>query len=116
MPFYHRVGEVPPKRHTQFRRPDGVLYPEEVLGNEGFSGLASLLYHYYPPVSVTGITPCPLETPEEWREPVQRHYHLRTKAAEPGGDPITSRRVERPRVHARERRARRVPRGQPGGR
>jgi homogentisate 1,2-dioxygenase len=93
MPFYHRVGEVPPKRHTQFRRPDGELYTEELLGNEGFSGLASLLYHYYPPVRVTGITPCPLAPAEEWREPVQRHYHLRTKAAEPGGDPITSRRV-----------------------
>ena len=36
MPFYVRVGEVPPKRHTQFRRPDGVLYTEELIGNEGF--------------------------------------------------------------------------------
>jgi homogentisate 1,2-dioxygenase len=93
MPFYHQVGEVPPKRHTQFRRPDGALYTEELIGNEGFSGLASLLYHYHPPVRVTGIRPCPLEAPEEWREPVQRHFHLRTKAAEPAGDPLTSRRV-----------------------
>ena len=93
MPFYQRVGQVPPKRHTQMRRPDGVLYTEELIGNEGFSGLASLLYHHHPPVRVTAITPCPLEVPEEWREPVQRHYHLRTRTAEPGGDPINSRRV-----------------------
>ncbi len=93
MPFYAQVGDVPPKRHTQFRRPDGVLYTEELLGNEGFSGLASLLYHHYPPVRVARITPCPPLAPvEEWREPVQRHYHLRTKAAEPGGDPISGRR------------------------
>ena len=93
MPFYTRVGAVPPKRHTQFRRPDGVLYTEELLGNEGFSGLASLLYHHHPPVRVAAMKPCPppMEL-EEWREPVQRHYHLRTLAAEPGGDPITGRR------------------------
>ena len=93
------MGEVPPKRHTQFRRPDGELYTEELFGNEGFSGLASLLYHYHPPVRVTGIKPCPLEAPEEWREPVQRHYHLRTKAAEPAGDPITG----PPRAHVQRR-------------
>ena len=40
MPHYIRMGEVPPKRHTQFRRPDGALYTEELIGNEGFSGLA----------------------------------------------------------------------------
>lgn len=93
MPYYHRVGQVPPKRHTQMRRPDGVLYTEELIGNEGFSGNASLLYHYYPPVRATGMSACPYEPLEEWREPVQRHYHLRTKAAAPAGDPLTGRRV-----------------------
>ena len=59
MPFYTQVGAVPPKRHTQFRRPDGVLYTEELMGNEGFSGLASLLYHHFPPVRVERVDPCP---------------------------------------------------------
>lgn len=45
MPYYRRVGEVPPKRHTQFRRPDGGLYAEELMGEEGFSSDSSLLYH-----------------------------------------------------------------------
>ncbi|HEY1486067.1 MAG TPA: homogentisate 1,2-dioxygenase, partial [Micromonosporaceae bacterium] len=37
MPYYRRVGELPPKRHTQFRQPDGSLYAEELMGEEGFS-------------------------------------------------------------------------------
>jgi homogentisate 1,2-dioxygenase len=45
MAYYRRVGEVPPKRHTQFRQPDGTLYHEELMGEEGFSSDSSLLYH-----------------------------------------------------------------------
>ena len=45
MAHYRQVGEVPPKRHTQFRRPDGGLYSEELMGEEGFSSDSSLLYH-----------------------------------------------------------------------
>jgi homogentisate 1,2-dioxygenase len=45
MAFYARVGEIPPKRHTQFRQPDGTLYAEELMGEEGFSSDSSLLYH-----------------------------------------------------------------------
>ena len=45
MPHYRAAGEVPPKRHTQFRRPDGGLYREELVGEEGFSSDSSLLYH-----------------------------------------------------------------------
>src|SRR5918993_1302494 len=45
MAFYRSVGEIPPKRHTQFRQPDGTLYAEELMGEEGFSSDSSLLYH-----------------------------------------------------------------------
>ncbi len=45
MTHYRQVGEVPPKRHTQFRQPDGTLYREELMGEEGFSSDSSLLYH-----------------------------------------------------------------------
>src|SRR5690242_3217508 len=45
MPYYRSVGSVPPKRHTQHRDPDGNLYREELMGEEGFSSDASLLYH-----------------------------------------------------------------------
>src|SRR5438094_8967398 len=45
MAYYRSVGSVPPKRHTQHRDPDGVLYYEELMGEEGFSADSSLLYH-----------------------------------------------------------------------
>src|SRR2546430_5226267 len=45
MAYYRSVGSVPPKRHTQHRTPDGGLYYEELMGEEGFSSDSSLLYH-----------------------------------------------------------------------
>ena len=45
MAFYRSVGDVPPKRHTQHRRPDGGLYAEELMGEEGFASDSALLYH-----------------------------------------------------------------------
>src|SRR5688572_4752165 len=51
-PSYHRLGEVPAKRHVAFRAPDGALYDEEVVGLEGFSGRYSILYHRYAPTRV----------------------------------------------------------------
>src|SRR5688500_5331189 len=93
MPFYHKLGSIPHKRHTQHRRPDGELYTEELFGFEGFSGCASLIYHHHPPVRVVDVKECPPERLEEWDLKVQRHVHLRTKGADKGGDPISGRRV-----------------------
>ena len=45
MPHYHTLGQIPPKRHTQFRRPNGELYYEELVSTEGFSSIYSLVYH-----------------------------------------------------------------------
>ena len=47
-----RRGEVPRKRHIQFRRPDGGLYAEELMGEEGFSSDSSLLYHRHLPTAI----------------------------------------------------------------
>ncbi|HUY92768.1 MAG TPA: homogentisate 1,2-dioxygenase [Pirellulales bacterium] len=52
MPFYHRLGEVPRKRHIVFRQPAGALYHEHLVGSRGFSGPATLLYHLRAPTSV----------------------------------------------------------------
>src|SRR5512146_228624 len=52
MPFYHTLGSIPRKRHIVFRRPDGGLYAEELMGHEGFVGTSSLLYHLRPPTTV----------------------------------------------------------------
>lgn len=55
MPHYHTLGDIPPKRHTQFRRPDGELYKEELFSTEGFSNVYSLLYHYHPPTAILNV-------------------------------------------------------------
>ena len=52
MPFYTHLGEIPAKRHTQFRKPNGELYAEELFSTEGFSAEYSNIYHLYPPTFV----------------------------------------------------------------
>lgn len=52
MPYYRSVGEIPRKRHTQFRAPDGSLYAEELMGVEGFSSDSALLYHRHLPTAI----------------------------------------------------------------
>ncbi len=55
MPSYHRLGDVPRKRHSVYRKPDGKLCYEELMGNEGFVGPASLLYHLRRPTAVRSV-------------------------------------------------------------
>ncbi len=55
MAYYYKLGKIPPKRHTQFRQPDGSLYTEELAGSKGFSGIYSLLYHIFPPTRVKKV-------------------------------------------------------------
>jgi homogentisate 1,2-dioxygenase len=52
MSHYLKLGTVPHKRHTQFRKPDGKLYSEQLFSTEGFSNDYSLLYHIYPPTQI----------------------------------------------------------------
>ena len=53
--YYHHLGKIPPKRHTQFRQPDGTLYKEELVSSRGFSGIYSNLYHIHPPTQIKSI-------------------------------------------------------------
>ncbi|MFN5030725.1 MAG: homogentisate 1,2-dioxygenase [Flavobacteriia bacterium] len=55
MPFYHKLGQIPHKRHTVFRQPDGSIYHEQLFGTIGFDGMSSLLYHLKPPTIVKEI-------------------------------------------------------------
>ena len=52
MAHYTKLGNIPPKRHTQFRKPDGTLYSEQLFSTEGFSNDYSLLYHTYAPTLI----------------------------------------------------------------
>jgi homogentisate 1,2-dioxygenase len=53
MPYYYKLGNIPHKRHTQFRKEDGTLYSEQLFSTEGFSNDYSLLYHIHPPTQIT---------------------------------------------------------------
>ena len=52
MPHYYSLGSIPHKRHTQFRKPDGGLFAEQLFSTEGFSSNYSLLYHVHPPTRI----------------------------------------------------------------
>ena len=56
MPLYHKLGSFPQKRHTQFEKPNGGLYYEQLFGTEGFHGHSSLLYHVHRPTQIKEIT------------------------------------------------------------
>ncbi len=91
MPHYRQVGEVPPKRHTQFRAPDGGLYAEELMGADGFSSDSSLLYHRRPPTALVAAEP--VESGDgglAGNEPLLPR-HLRTGDLPRGGDLVTGR-------------------------
>src|SRR5690606_36589099 len=55
MPFYHKLGKIPHKRHTIFRKPDGSLYYEQLFGTVGFDGMSSNIYHEHRPTQVKEI-------------------------------------------------------------
>jgi homogentisate 1,2-dioxygenase len=55
MPYYHRLGKIPAKRHVQFRKPNGELYSEQLFSTEGFSSIYSTLYHHYPPTIIKHV-------------------------------------------------------------
>ena len=54
MPYYYKLGNIPHKRHTQFRKEDQTLYSEQLFSTEGFSNDYSLLYHVHPPTQIIG--------------------------------------------------------------
>ena len=55
MPIYHKLGKIPSKRHTQFEKPNGELYYEQLFGTIGFDGMSSLMYHLHRPTMVKEI-------------------------------------------------------------
>lgn len=92
MPFYHRLGKIPQKRHTQFRKDDGSLFYEEVMGTKGFSGIQSILYHHHPPTKVAQVSRGGhIDIPSE-EDGLLQHRHFRTKDWQDGQDAIEGRR------------------------
>ncbi|MBM3443348.1 MAG: homogentisate 1,2-dioxygenase [Bacteroidetes bacterium] len=91
MPSYHRLGEIPHKRHTQFRKPDGRLYAEQLFSTEGFSDDYSLLYHCHPPTRIIHTEPPVSIAPELAEEAMLRHRCFEGFHVLPAKDYLASR-------------------------
>jgi homogentisate 1,2-dioxygenase len=89
--FYLSLGNVPHKRHTQHRAPDGSLYAEELFGVEGFTGRSSLLYHLVPPTRTHKVEAVRRVALDEADDDAHRHRLINTKGLEPEGDAISGR-------------------------
>ena len=99
MAYYRSVGTIPPKRHTQHRTPEGGLYYEELMGEEGFSSDSSLLYHRNIPSTITDArvweVPDASLTPNHPLRPLHLRPHDLFGGDEPteGVDVVTGRRL-----------------------
>ncbi len=93
MPHYHKLGQIPAKRHTQFRRPDGELYKEELFSTEGFSNIYSLLYHHYPPTAILRVGKPKNVKPQIVDDIEMLHRSFQNFEVEPKDDFLESREV-----------------------
>ena len=55
MPRYHKLGDIPKKRHTIFKDKNGNFLYEELFGTIGFDGMSTLMYHTQRPTQVKEI-------------------------------------------------------------
>jgi homogentisate 1,2-dioxygenase len=83
MPIYHQLGTMPPKRHITFRKDSGGLYYEELIGNKGFVGPSSLLYHVQHPTQVRSVKLLKEILWEEDSDHTFRHRHFKTAQLKP---------------------------------
>jgi len=88
---YYTLGSIPPKRHTQFRKPDGELYKEELFSTEGFSDLHSLLYHCNPPTQIVQVGEPYSVAPKIIEDKQLKHRSLKGWDVAPEDDYIKSR-------------------------
>ena len=93
MPFYHTLGTIPRKRHIAFRKPDGSLHHEHLVGNEGFTGPSSLLYHLHPPTTIKSVRRIKEMTYEGEPQRLLKHRHFRTAGCPAGGSPTLDRKL-----------------------
>ena len=90
MPFYQKRGEIPNKRHIQFRDNSGNLYWEELISREGFSHMYSNVYHIHPPTGVETVGELK-KIDLKATDQTHRHHHIRTANLDSKGDAISSR-------------------------
>lgn len=89
--FYRQMGKIPHKRHTQFKKGDGSLFREQVMGTKGFSGTQSILYHHYLPTEVLRSELIGKYLPEYEDQAALKHRHLMTDKIQKKGDALKAR-------------------------
>ncbi len=93
MPHYTQLGSIPHKRHTQFRKPDGSLYSEQLFSTEGFSNDYSLLYHTYAPTLIVKCDDPINVAPKIAEEHMLKHRSLEGFKIKPEADYLDSRKA-----------------------
>ncbi len=93
MPHYHKAGNIPHKRHTQFRKPDGSLYAEELFSTEGFSNDYSILYHAYAPTLIVKCDDPVDVSPKVAEEKMLKHRSFEGFKVKPEADYLASRKA-----------------------
>jgi homogentisate 1,2-dioxygenase len=91
MPFYHKLGKMPQKKHVTFYKDDGKsLFREELFSTNGFSSIYSTKYHIYMPTQTLEIRE--LKTVDiDWSDAPLMHFHFFTDDKKTPGDFLTSR-------------------------
>jgi homogentisate 1,2-dioxygenase len=93
MSHYISLGNIPHKRHTQFRKPNGALYSEQLFSTEGFSNDYSLLYHCHPPTQIIK-TDEPIDVaPQIAEEKMLKHRSFEGFNIAPQADYLNSRKA-----------------------
>ena len=88
---YYTLGQIPPKRHIQFRKENGELYHEELFSTEGFSDVYSLIYHLHPPTKIVQVGEPYSVAPKLIQDHQLNPRRLRGKKIQPEDDFLKSR-------------------------
>jgi homogentisate 1,2-dioxygenase len=91
MPYYYSLGQIPHKRHTQFRKTDGSLYSEQLFSTEGFSSDSSLLYHHHPPTQIIKTEDAKQVAPTPAEHQLLQHRCFKGFEIKPADDYLESR-------------------------
>jgi homogentisate 1,2-dioxygenase len=93
MPHYHSLGDIPHKRHTQFHKPGGGLYSEQLFSTEGFSSNYSLLYHIHPPTQIVRVEEPVNASPTAASDNILKHRSFQGFKIKEEADYLKSRKI-----------------------
>jgi len=91
MPFYHRLGEMPRKKHTTFYKSDGKLHKEELISTKGFADIYTNMYHLHSPVETLAIKELAVAPDLLWADAPLMNTHFNTDKLSRDGDFLSSR-------------------------